>query len=116
MSPKIGVLRAGCSNTRPWLTSGCLDWSLTALISPATNITCFIPQVSRNFSPVALFLLLGLPIFLWGSFFGWYLWAQILITGEAAPTGSIMLAFVSIVPGFQLRLQAIVLDIQETPR
>jgi dolichol-phosphate mannosyltransferase len=72
--------------------------------------------ILRNFSPVALFLLLGLPIFLWGSLFGLYLWARTLITGEGTPTGSIMLALVPIVLGFQLLLQAIVLDIQETPR
>jgi dolichol-phosphate mannosyltransferase len=72
--------------------------------------------ILRNFSPVALFLLLGLPIFLCGSLFGLYLWARVLITGEATPTGSIMLALVPIVLGFQLLLQAIVLDIQETPR
>ena len=72
--------------------------------------------VLRNFSPVALFLLLGLPIFLWGSLFGMYLWARVVITGEATPAGSIMLALVPIVLGFQLLLQAIVLDIHETPR
>jgi glycosyltransferase involved in cell wall biosynthesis len=72
--------------------------------------------VLRNFSPIALFLLLGLPIFLWGSLFGVYLWVRVAITGEATPTGSIMLALVPIVLGFQLLLQAIVLDIHETPR
>jgi glycosyltransferase involved in cell wall biosynthesis len=72
--------------------------------------------ILRNFSPVALFLLLGLPIFLCGVVFGLYLWARAMITGEATPTGSIMLALVPIVLGFQLLLQAIVLDIQETPR
>jgi dolichol-phosphate mannosyltransferase len=72
--------------------------------------------ILRNFSPVALFLLLGLPMFLLGSLFGLYLWARVVITGEATPTGSIMLALVPIVLGFQLLLQAIVLDIQETPR
>jgi hypothetical protein len=74
------------------------------------------PQVLRNFSPVALFLLLGLPIFLWGSFLARILGAQVLIAGEVPPTGNIMLALVPIVLGFHLLLQAIVLDIQETPR
>jgi glycosyltransferase involved in cell wall biosynthesis len=76
----------------------------------------FQKYILRNFSPVALFLLLGLPIFLWGAFFGLYLWAHALMTTEPTPTGSIMLALVPIVLGFQLLLQAIVLDIQETPR
>jgi len=72
--------------------------------------------ILRNFSPVALFLLLGLPIFSWGSLYGLYLWARTLITLQPTPTGSIMLALVPIVLGFQLLLQAIVLDIHETPR
>ena len=76
----------------------------------------FQKYILRNFSPIALFLLLGLPIFLWGAFFGLYLWARAFITAEPTPTGSIMLALVPIVLGFQLLLQAIVLDIQETPR
>jgi len=72
--------------------------------------------ILRNFSPVALFLLLGLPMFSWGALYGLYLWARTLMTLEATPIGSIMLALVPIVLGFQLLLQAIVLDIHETPR
>jgi glycosyltransferase involved in cell wall biosynthesis len=72
--------------------------------------------ILRNFSPVALFMLLGLPMFSWGTLYGLYLWARTLITLQPAPTGSIMLALVPIVLGFQLLLQAVVLDIHETPR
>jgi len=72
--------------------------------------------VLRNFSPIALFLLLGLPLFFWGLLDGAYLWAHSMATGAPAATGSIMLALVPIVLGFQLILQAIVLDIQETPK
>ena len=76
----------------------------------------FQKYILRNFSPVALFLLLGLPIFTWGVLFGGYLWAHSMVTGTPTPTGGIMLSLVPIVLGFQLILQAIVLDIQETPR
>lgn len=72
--------------------------------------------ILRNFSPVALFLLLGFPMFLWGILFGLYLWVRSMITGASTPTGSIMLALVPIVLGFQLLLQSVVLDIQETPK
>src|SRR6266567_8777538 len=71
--------------------------------------------ILRNFSPGALFLLLRLPIFLRGAFFGLYLRPRALVTTEPTPTGSIMLTLVPIVLGFQLLLQAIVLDIPETP-
>lgn len=76
----------------------------------------FQKYILRNFSPVALFLLLGLPIFTWGVLFGAYLWTHSMVTGAPTPTGSIMLSLVPIVLGFQLILQAIVLDIQDTPR
>lgn len=95
--------------------------SKTLLSFPPLLIRRFIRRVFqkyilRNFSPVALFLLLGLPIFAWGVLFGAYLWVHSMVTGTPTPTGGIMLSLVPIVLGFQLTLQAIVLDIQETPR
>jgi glycosyltransferase involved in cell wall biosynthesis len=72
--------------------------------------------VLRDFSPIALFLFLGLTLFTWGSFFGLYLWVESYLTGRFTPTGTIMLALLPLILGFQLLLQAIVLDIQETPK
>jgi glycosyltransferase involved in cell wall biosynthesis len=72
--------------------------------------------VLRDFSPVALFLLVGLLLFLWGAGFGIYLWIVTAMTGRSTPTGTIMLALLPLILGFQLLLQAIVLDIQNTPR
>jgi len=72
--------------------------------------------VLRDFSPVALFLFLGLLLFLWGAGFGIYLWIVTAITGRSTPTGTIMLSLLPLILGFQLLLQAIVLDIQNTPR
>lgn len=72
--------------------------------------------VLRDFSPIALFLILGLALFTWGLLFGIYLWIKTILTGVATPTGTIMLALLPLILGFQLLLQAIVLDIQETPK
>jgi len=72
--------------------------------------------VLRDFSPIALFLFLGLALFTWGTFFGIYLYFHTVSTGLATPTGTIMLALLPLILGFQLILQAIVLDIQETPK
>jgi glycosyltransferase involved in cell wall biosynthesis len=72
--------------------------------------------VLRDFSPIALFLFLGLLLFGWGAGFGIYLWIETAITGRATPTGTIMLSLLPLILGFQLLLQAIVLDIQETPK
>lgn len=72
--------------------------------------------VLRDFSPIALFLFLGAVLFGWGAGFGVYLWIRGAITGIATPTGTIMLSLLPLILGFQLLLQAIVLDIQETPK
>jgi glycosyltransferase involved in cell wall biosynthesis len=72
--------------------------------------------VLRDFSPIALFLFLGIVLFGWGLFFGAYHWIKSLAEGHATPTGTIMLSVLPLILGFQLILQAIVLDIQETPR
>jgi glycosyltransferase involved in cell wall biosynthesis len=72
--------------------------------------------VLRDFSPIALFLFLGLLLFGWGMLFGIYLWVESQFTHSLTPTGTIMLSLLPLILGFQLLLQAIVLDIQETPK
>ena len=72
--------------------------------------------VLRDFSPIALFLFLGLPLFFWGVLFGAYIWIKSYVTGHPTVTGTIMLALLPLILGFQLLLQAFVMDIQETPK
>lgn len=72
--------------------------------------------VLRDFSPIALFLLLGLPLLLWGIGFGGYLWWRGIMGGFPATTGTVMLAVLPFLVGFELLLQALILDIHETPR
>ena len=70
----------------------------------------------RDFSPIALFLLAGLPLFIWGVVFGAYQWWSHAQEGIATPTGTVIVAVVPLILGFQLLLQALVLDIQNSPR
>ncbi|HEV2884496.1 MAG TPA: glycosyltransferase family 2 protein [Pyrinomonadaceae bacterium] len=72
--------------------------------------------VLRDFSPIALFLFVGMLLFAWGVLFGAYHWGKGLLSGVATPTGTIMLSVLPLILGFQLILQALVLDIQETPK
>ena len=72
--------------------------------------------ILRDFSPIALFLLSGMVLFGWGAVFGAYLWIKSLGSSHLTPTGTIMLSLLPLIVGFQLLLQAIVLDIQETPK
>ncbi len=71
--------------------------------------------VLRSFSPVALFLMAGSLLFIWGAGFGLY--ELIKHWGRSpAATGIVMLAVLPLLVGFELLLQAVVLDINESPR
>jgi hypothetical protein len=72
--------------------------------------------VVRDFSPVAFFLFAGLPLACWGVGFGLYGWFESWRTGMVASTGTVMFAALPLILGFQLILQAVLLDIQSTPR
>jgi glycosyltransferase involved in cell wall biosynthesis len=67
-------------------------------------------------SPVAIFLVAGLPLFFFGFAFGLYEWISNALRGVRTGTGTVILAAVPLLLGFQLILQAIVLDIQNSPR
>ncbi len=72
--------------------------------------------VLRDFSPIALFLFAGLASLGFGIVLGASLWLHSYWVGLPTPTGSIIIVLLALVVGFQLCLQAIVLDIQATPR
>ena len=73
-------------------------------------------HVLRDFSPVALFMLTGLPLLAWGTGFGVYTWAQSWLHNQFASTGTVMLSVLPFLVGFELVLQALVLEIRDTPR
>ena len=73
-------------------------------------------HVLRDFSPVALFMLTGLPLLAWGPGFGVYTWAQSWLHNQFASTGTVMLSVLPFLVGFELVLQALVLEIRDTPR
>ncbi len=53
---------------------------------------------------------------LWSFIFGSIVWIRSIAINTAAPTGTIMLVVIPLILGFQLTLQAITLDIQNTPK
>jgi dolichol-phosphate mannosyltransferase len=73
-------------------------------------------HVLRDFSPVALFMLTGLPLLAWGTGFGLYTWGQSWLQSQFASTGTVMLSVLPFLVGFELVLQALVLEIRDTPR
>ena len=69
-----------------------------------------------DFNMSSIYILLGLPLFLFGVVYGIYKWCHYSSVDELAPTGTIMLITLSIILGFQLLLQAIHYDIMRTPK
>jgi dolichol-phosphate mannosyltransferase len=69
-----------------------------------------------DFNAVSLFLVTGLPLVVFGLIFGIYHWIESYMSGNLASTGTVMLAVLPVILGFQLLLQALVLDVQSAPR
>lgn len=72
--------------------------------------------VLRDFSPIAIFLFFGALMLLWGGAFGLYTWFKSITLNEVATTGTVMLSVLPFLVGFELILQAIILDINSTPK
>ena len=70
----------------------------------------------RDFSPIAVFWLVGAPLMLFGGVLGMTVWVHSLWSGVPASTGTVMLSVLPFLLGFELILQAIILEIRESPR
>ena len=71
--------------------------------------------VVRSFSPVALFALAGVLLTIWALVFG--IWGALASIGPAvASTGTVMLAVLPALIGFQLLIAALVIDILNSPK
>jgi len=69
-----------------------------------------------DFNAVSLFLVSGIPLVAFGLIFGIYHWIDSYVRDVLTPTGTVMLSVLPLILGFQLLLQALVLDVQSVPR
>lgn len=69
-----------------------------------------------DFSMGSVYLLTGLPLLLFGLTFGIVKWIQYASRNVAAPTGTVMLATLSVLLGIQFLLSAIEIDLHSVPR
>lgn len=69
-----------------------------------------------DFNIGSVYLILGLPSFLFGVIFGLKTWLVSSTENKLTPTGTIMIITISIILGFQLLLQAIQIDISNAPK
>lgn len=69
-----------------------------------------------DFNPGTLYMISGVPIFLFGVIFGAYTWVHYASQNILTPTGTIMIVALTIILGFQLILQATQYDIINAPK
>lgn len=88
---------------------------------PPRLLLCLLRRVFWRYlfydvSPVAVFGIIGTGFLGFGVAFGLTEWAKHAMAGKTTPLGTIMLAAVPTILGFQALLQALAWDIQFTPR
>lgn len=69
-----------------------------------------------DFNMASLYMLFGIPLFLFGTVYGLIVWITNASRGVLTSTGTIMLIALTIILGFQLILQAIQIDIGKSPK
>jgi dolichol-phosphate mannosyltransferase len=68
-----------------------------------------------DFSMMSLYLMIGIPLLLFGGIFGGVKWIQYASQNIPAPTGTVMLPTLSVILGIQILLSAIEIDMNSTP-
>ena len=71
-------------------------------------------HVLRDFSVVAIFWFFGLLLLAWAVGFGLVVWGISISSGQPATTGTVMLSALPLILGFQLVLQAILIEVSES--
>ena len=72
-------------------------------------------QLVTDFSPIAILSLSGLALGLFGAVFGAYHWWESVVTGNAATTGTVMIAVLPLIVGIQLLVQAFSMTVAASP-
>lgn len=75
----------------------------------------FYKYLIYDFNMASVYVLLGLPMFLWGLIFGLTKWIQNAIIMVETNTGTVMLSVLPLILGTQFLLAAISIDIESTP-
>ena len=69
-----------------------------------------------DFSMMSLYLMIGVPLLLFGGIFGSIKWVEYASKNIPAPTGTVMLPTLCVILGIQLLLSAIEIDMNSAPR
>jgi hypothetical protein len=69
-----------------------------------------------SFNLGSIYLLFGLPLFIFGVIFGIFNWCKYSNLNSFTPTGTIVISLLTIILGFQLLIQAITYDVISSPK
>lgn len=69
-----------------------------------------------DFNIASLYLVAALPLLVFGTVMGLEQWVESIATGVVRSAGTVMLAAMPVIIGFQLLLQAIAFDVAATPK
>lgn len=69
-----------------------------------------------DFNMASIYMLLGVPLTLFGTFFGIFKWIESARLGIETSVGTVMLAVLPIILGVQFLLQAVSIDIDNVPK
>lgn len=76
----------------------------------------FLKYFLYDFNVASLYLLTGIPLFIYGLVFGLVKFESYTEVGKAAPTGTVIIPTLLIILGFQLLLSALSYDINNYPK
>lgn len=76
----------------------------------------FVRYFVYDFNMASVYILLGLPMFLFGVVFGAFEWIESIRTGVPRSAGTIMLVALPVIIGFQMLLGAVRIDIDSIPK
>lgn len=100
------------SSMQVWKMPVIFSWNLLKLFVKRIVKRYFL----YDFNIGSIYILFGLPLFVFGVIYGFCKWIYYYSNQILAPTGTIMLVTLSIILGFQLLLQAIQYDIIISPK
>jgi len=76
----------------------------------------FLKYFLYDFNMASIYLIIGLPMFIFSVLFGIYEWIDSFVTGKQRTAGTIMLVALPIIISFQMLLQVINIDINSVPK
>lgn len=76
----------------------------------------FLKYFIYDFNMASIYILLGIPLFIFGVTFGIAEWIHSYISNTPKTAGTIMIAALPLIISFEMLLQAINIDINQTPK